>query len=311
MHLEVRHLELVEAIHEERSITGASTRLFLTQSSLSHQLKNLEDRLGAQLFERKGRAMHITLAGERLLASASTILQELRSTEREITALAGSARGVVRLSTECYTCYWWLPRVLKGFNKEFPDVQISIELEASRRPLDALLSGRLDVAIVNRKVTDGRLHARPLFEDEVVAVLPLDHPYAKAEFMPIEAFRDEHLFLHRSASESEFVQRHLVPVGVVPKKISSVLLTEAILEFVEAGFGVAALARWVVSEPLKRREVAAVRIGKAGIQRQWFAVTKASAAKTRYMQSLLRHLSNNASHKLIAPAAMAKSSANK
>src|SRR5215217_2308224 len=125
MNLEVRHLELVDAIHSEHSITRASTRLHLTQSALSHQLKNLEDRLGTQLFERNGRTMQITAAGERLLESAALVLRELKAAEDEICSLATSPRGLVRISTQCYTCYWWLPRLLQSFNREFPNVEVA------------------------------------------------------------------------------------------------------------------------------------------------------------------------------------------
>src|SRR5262245_13226769 len=132
MNLEVRHLELVDAIHTEQSITRASTRLHLTQSALSHQLKNLEERLGTPLFERNGRTMRITAAGPRLLETAAVVLRELKTAEDEISSLATSPRGIVRLSTQCYTCYWWLPRLLRNFNREFPDVEVAIELEATR-----------------------------------------------------------------------------------------------------------------------------------------------------------------------------------
>jgi LysR family transcriptional regulator, regulator for metE and metH len=300
MTLEVRHLELVNAIHAEQSITRASSRLHLTQSALSHQLKNLEDRLGTQLFERNGRTMQITAAGERLLESAALVLRELKTAEEEIGSLASSPRGHVRIATQCYTCYWWLPRLLRSFNREFPNVEVAIELEATRRPIEALLAGKLDLAITNRKIADRRLRYRMLFEDELVAVVTKDHPFANAPFVPIEAFQNETLILHSPAAESGFMQKVLYPAGIVPIKVLVVQLTEAILELVQTGMGISVLARWAITEQLSRREVVAVKISKAGVHRQWHAVTIAAKRKPKYVDGLIAMLARETKPRLAA-----------
>ena len=114
--LEIRHLKLLAAVAEEGSVTEAGRRLHVTQSALSHQLRDAEEKLGAQLFMRLGRKMVLTAAGEKLLESAKRVLDELRTAETQIEGLNGATRGVIRVSTECYTCYHWLPPVLKRFH---------------------------------------------------------------------------------------------------------------------------------------------------------------------------------------------------
>src|SRR5271154_3154770 len=98
--LEVRHLMLVKAVAEEGSVTRAGLRLHLTQSALSHQLRDAEDRLGTRLFDRIGKRMVIPPAGERLLGSARAVLRELEGAEREIRQGAGHLRPVLRLTTQ-------------------------------------------------------------------------------------------------------------------------------------------------------------------------------------------------------------------
>jgi len=102
--LEVRHLKLLVTVAEEGSVTEAGKRLHLTQSALSHQLRDAEEKLGTALFLRLGRKMVLTPAGERLIVCARRVLDELSSTEVQIEGLNGGSRGVIRLSTECYTC---------------------------------------------------------------------------------------------------------------------------------------------------------------------------------------------------------------
>src|SRR2546430_7716615 len=107
--LEVRHLRLVEAVADVGSLTRAGDRLHLTQSALSHQLRDIESRLGAALFLRIGKRLVLTPAGERLLGSAKEVLARLERTEEEIRQMRRDKAGVLRLTTECYTCYHWLP----------------------------------------------------------------------------------------------------------------------------------------------------------------------------------------------------------
>src|SRR5215471_2414460 len=111
MELEIRHLRLVSAVAEHQSLTRAGDVLNLTQSALSHQLRDIEDRLGTRLFHRLNRRMVPTPAGERLLMSARTILSELAGAEDAVRRGGDAVRIPLRLSTECYTCYHWLPSV--------------------------------------------------------------------------------------------------------------------------------------------------------------------------------------------------------
>ena len=96
--LDLRHLQLVRAIAEEGSVTRAGLRLHLTQSALSHQLRDAEERLGVRLFERVGRRLLLAPAGERLLRSARTVLEELERAEEEV-GRKGTARSLIRLES--------------------------------------------------------------------------------------------------------------------------------------------------------------------------------------------------------------------
>src|ERR1044071_9241936 len=117
LRLEVRHLKLIAEVAKEGGITKAATRLHLTQSALSHQLRDIEDKLGAPLFLRLNKKMLLTQAGERLLASAPVVLDELRRAEEDIRQIALHREGILLISNACYTCYHWLPGLLKPFGE--------------------------------------------------------------------------------------------------------------------------------------------------------------------------------------------------
>src|SRR5437879_1312703 len=122
MILETRHLRLVAAVAEHGTLTRAGRVLHLTQSGLSRQLLDLETRLGLPLFHRLGKRMVPTPAGERLLVAARRALPQLSDVEEELRRLAGGRAAILRVSTECYTCYHWLPGVLQRFARRFPQV---------------------------------------------------------------------------------------------------------------------------------------------------------------------------------------------
>jgi LysR family transcriptional regulator for metE and metH len=157
MILEIRHLRLVSAVAEHGSLTRAGRVLHLTQSALSHQLLDLEDRLRTALFHRMGKRMVPTVAGLRLLDAARQTLPVLSDAEEDLGRLASGRESVLRLSTECYTCYHWLPAC--GASGAFS--QVDVRVVAVCRPVPALLDGQIGLGIVHHG-RDDRLDHPPL-----------------------------------------------------------------------------------------------------------------------------------------------------
>src|SRR5690554_1908967 len=116
--LEIRHLETLVAIRDGGSLVEASERLHVTQSALSHQLRELEERLGTQLLNRRTRPLRFTTAGLRVLALADDVLPRMRAAERELRKLAAGRTGRLHLAIECYSCFQWLMPALDVFREQ-------------------------------------------------------------------------------------------------------------------------------------------------------------------------------------------------
>jgi len=187
--LEIRHLRLLDAVAEEGSVTGAAKRLHTTQSALSHQLRDAEERLDARLFLRLGKKMVLTPAGGHLLGAARRVLEELRRAEEQVSSLSNGAGGLIRLTTECYTCYHWLPPLLKRFHKRFPKVEVTIDAQSTTRAIDALLEGKLDVAILSSPLKNKNLELTPIVADEMGGDDGAGAPVGTAEIYPAARFR--------------------------------------------------------------------------------------------------------------------------
>jgi LysR family transcriptional regulator for metE and metH len=274
MDLEVRHLRLIAGIAEAGSMTKAATGLHLTQSALSHQLRDIESRFNTPFFLRVGKRMVLTAAGRRVLESASRILEELLRVEEDIRQLAEHRDGVIRVATQCNTGYHWLPPLLARFNRKHPRVTVSIRPDTTDRPVQALLDGELDLAILTNDVSDPRLRLRRLFTDEMVALVSRQHPWASRAWVSPRQMASEHLLLYSSSPEESFVLRRILsPAGLTPKRVSFIMLTEAMIEMAKAGLGVAVLPRWSALPAIADRSVAALSITRTGIRRNWTAAT--------------------------------------
>ncbi|NTX15592.1 LysR family transcriptional regulator [Myxococcus sp. CA056] len=291
MTLDVRHLRLVAAVVDTGSVTAAARVLHLSQPALSHQLRDVEERLGTELFQREGRRMVLTGAGQRVLEAARKVMAEVEAAEADVARLAHTSQGILRLATECYTAYHWLPAVLRRFSTRHPQVEVRIAVEATRRPVEALLAGTLDLGIVSAPTRHRRLAHAPLFEDELVAVMAPEHPLASRGVLQAADFAREHVLLYSiPLTESTLFQQVLTPAGVSPARVSHVELTEALVELTKAGLGISVLARWAVAPELSRGTLVAVRVTRKGLRRHWHAVWPRAVRPTPHLTSFVELL---------------------
>jgi len=294
MDLELRHLRLVVHVAASGSLTAAADHLHLTQSALSHQLRDLEDRLGTPLFLRRNRRMTPTAAGQRLLESAGTVLAELERTEAAVRDVGRNRQGLLRVATECYTCYHWLPGVLKEFARRAPGVEVRVEVEATAHPLAMLVAGKLDFALMTSPVRDRRLAATPLFRDEMLVIAAADHRFAKQPHVKPADLAGETLYMYSPPEESYVFQTLLTPAHIVPRALHQVQLTEAIVELVRANLGVTVLARWAMEPYLAGGSLVGRPLTARGFYRHWSAVVPRGLAQVPYVLEFLRLVAGRA-----------------
>jgi LysR family transcriptional regulator for metE and metH len=293
--LDARHLRLVTAIAETGSATRAAGILHLTQSAVSHQLRELEDRLGAPMFLRVGKRMTLTAAGQCVLETAQRVLVELESAEDQIRRLGVDGAGRLRLCAQCNTGYYWLPPLLKEFHRAYPQVDVQVHAEHTAAPVDALLQGTLDLALLTDPQPDPRLDIRPLFRDEHLVLVSPSHRLARRRWIEAAELAKEHLILYAPTRGRGFTMRRILdPAHIVPARVSYIQLTEGILEMVKAGLGVTVLQRWAVLPAIREGSVVPLRVTRRGIYRQWAAATLANRSDFPWLSQFLSLLKKNA-----------------
>jgi DNA-binding transcriptional LysR family regulator len=175
--------------------------------------------------------MVLTAAGRRVLETARRVLGDIQIVEADIRRLAGHSDGSIRVCTQCNTGYHWLAPLLTVFQRKHPGVSVHVAADATAHPVEALVEGRVDLAILIDSVPDRRLRLRPLFTDEMVAIVARSHPLAGRRWLSAQDLAREHLLLYSSVPEESFLLRKvLAPEGLQPARVSFIMLTEAMIE---------------------------------------------------------------------------------
>lgn len=294
MDLEVRHLQLVSTVAAVGGLTKAGHHLHLSQSALSHQLRDVETRLGTPLFLRVGKRMVPTAAGERLVKSAQEILEALASAERAIHLFAGGERGRLRVIVAGYASYRWLPSVLKRYREIHPKIEVQIPEPAAPDAAGDVLAGTVDVAIGPGNVDDHRLHIEPLVRDEVVLAVPADHRLAACPFADVADLGGEPILVDASERGSGVYREIIAAAGLrlrsgqgsVPGNLV-IAETSATLELIQAGFGIAIVGRWVIEPQVRAGTLRAVRITRKGVWCRWSALMLKSVATAPHVRDFV------------------------
>lgn len=269
--LEVRHLRLVKAIAETGSLSAAAKGLHLTQSALSHQLKVLEETLESSLFHRHGKKMVITAAGRRVLETAERVLFELASMNEDLENLKQGDQAVIRIATECYTSFHWLPRVIPVYKRQHPNVQIQLRPEISNNLSAQLESGELDVAI-RMAPANQKFENHMLFTDDIVVAMAPDHSLAELEKIHPDLLAEQHLLMYHSG-KGRLLRAMFNEFQISKLQLTEMPLTEAILEWCSAGLGVTVMARWAAQRWVDLGDIVVRPLDVEWSNRYWNAVT--------------------------------------
>ena len=289
MHIELRHLRTIRAIHEEGGLGRAAARLNLTQSALSHQVRGLEEQLGQALFVRKSKPLRLSDAGMRFLRAAERILPEIEALRAEFEGLGRGAAGRLHIAIECHACYEWLFPVLEGFRRAWPEVDVDIRPGLAFEALPALAREEVDLVVSSDPEEGHGARFVPLFDYAPVAVAPLDDPIAARPFVEAADFAGRTLIAYPvpRARLDAFTQL-LTPAGVEPGEVRQVELTAMILMLVGSGRGIAVLPDWVLRGMGREDEFTVRPLNDPPAVKRLYAAVRPGDETVPYMAQFVR-----------------------
>ncbi|MFL7046411.1 LysR substrate-binding domain-containing protein [Vibrio cyclitrophicus] len=283
--IELKHLRTLTTLRDSGSLTATATSLHLTQSALSHQLKDLEARIGGQLFLRKTRPVKFTSEGEILLRLADEIQPRIAKAENELASLKEDVNGRLHMAIECHSCFQWLMPALKEYQVAWPSVTLDFSSGFGFEPLPALMAGELDLVITSDIQPRSEVHYEPLFDFEMRLITAINSPLAEKASIEPQDLSDLTMLTYPVQKQRLDVVKHfLQPAGVEPKKWKQADNTLMLVQMVSAGLGVAALPNWAISEFSRQGLIASKPLGK-GLSRRLFAAVRNSEKDKRYLQA--------------------------
>jgi DNA-binding transcriptional LysR family regulator len=259
--MELRHLRAFAAVAEELHFGRAAARLHIAQPPLSQQIRHLERDLGVQLLERTTRRVRLTNAGAVFLEHACRVLAEADRARESVLLTEQGERGEIRLGLTGATTWRLLPRVTRAYRVRYPLVRLELHPTVfSGAQINALLDGGIDVGLLRAPVPVP-LASRTLLDEELVAVLPDDHPLAVRPSVPLADLAEENFVSYPDRQGShlrETAMRACASAGFWPRVVQEAQDTYTVVALVAAAVGVALLpasAEWLHFEGVTFRPV--------------------------------------------------------
>lgn len=266
----LHQLRTFRAVVDQLSFSAAAVELHLRQSSVSYQVKELEEALDVVLLDRLGKRVVVTEAGKVLYDYARQMLNLLDEAVLAIDQLHGLERGTLRVGGSTTVGIYVLPTALGAFKKQHDGVAISLEIGSREALQEKLLADDLDIAVMAPPVMDPELEFKPLMDDELVLVVPAGHPMAGRQGLRLRDFAGEPFLMREPASGTRQCVEELARSEEVELQVGMELGSNgAIKHAVEGGLGVAVLSRHAVT--LERSAGGLVVVDVAGfpIRREW------------------------------------------
>ena len=295
-------MRLLVEIDRHGSLSAAAQAVGIGQPSASQHVRTLETAAGQRLVERNGRGSRLTEGGRVLATHAAQALATLAAGEQELSALAGLQTGTIHLGASTAPGSYLLPDTLGCFRRDYPDVDVEIEIAASGEILRRLLAGRIELAIVGIDKADERIALEPFLADEIVGVAKPGLLETKKGTLAPEALTELTLLCREPDSSSRgYVEREMREIGVQPARVWELGSTEAVKRAAREGLGVAFLSSYAVAEEIERGELDAFRLqGRPRLTRDFqiarLASRPLSPAESAFIATLTRCCAKQATY---------------
>jgi DNA-binding transcriptional LysR family regulator len=271
----IRQLQIFAVAAGHLSFARTSEQLHLTQAAVSLQIKQLEELAGIALFERRGRRVRLTEAGEALLTYAQRVLGALKDADAAISALKGLRGGRISVGVVS-TAKYFAPALLARFEQRYPAVRVTLSVNNREVIVRELERNEIDVAIMGTPPQRIETESVPFADHPLVIIAPPSHPLAHARRIPLERLAAEPFLVReqgsgtRSSMERFFSERRFAP------KIRNVMSSnETIKQAVMAGMGLALLSRHTVGLETQTGHLTELDVVGLPLMRRWYVVRRA------------------------------------
>lgn len=291
--MELIHLRILLALKRHGTLSAAAETLHLTQSALSHQIKNLEQRLGVTLWYKQGRSLVLSQAGRYLSEVAESVIATVDSAESHLAQLAKGKTGKLTIGIECHACYEWFRNILQPYLRAWPDLTVEVTSRYRFESFEAIRQYKLDAVLTSDPVDNGLLSYQPLFDFQLVLIVPDSHPLSgRAEITPAD-LRGETVLTYPVARERlDMFRKVLQPAGIEPAAHIQVEETDIMLQLAASQRGICLLPEWLLAEKAGKLSLDSLRFNGLPLTKTMYLATRHEDVTLEYIQGLIGLASN-------------------
>jgi DNA-binding transcriptional LysR family regulator len=290
--MDLRQLETFERIVERGSFSGAADALGVTQPAVSQQMRTLERAVGGPLFDRRGRRLALTPRGEVVHRHTQRLLAVGDDLRRELAEGAGAPSGQLVVGASTGPGDYVLPRLLGGFHREYPDVSVSLTVEATRTIIERVLERDLELGVVGARRPHRSLHYEPFLHDRVVLVVPPGHRFAGRRVTLEELTSEPLVLMQEGSGVRSVIEDELRAAGVPPRRLRVAMvmgLNESAKAAVEEGHGVSFLSSLAVEKELRLGTLATASVSGIEAGRDFYAVRPARRGSPQPIEAFMAY----------------------
>ena len=289
-HITLHQLEVFEALARSGSFTRAAEELFLTQPTVSQQIKQLTKAVGLPLFEVVGKRLYLTDAGKEILTVSQDITERLSQMEMTLADIKGLKQGNLRLAVTT-TAKYFVPRLLGAFRQSYPGIKIFLKVTNRQRLLERLAENRDDLYILGQLPSNLDINLCPFLENPLVAIAPHNHPLAQEKNIPLQRLAEEPFIMRESGSGTRMAVENFFAQNKATLKVEMEIgSNEAIKHAIVGGLGVSVLSRYVLALEGANGPLSILDVEGLPLQLHWYIVYSASKQLSIVARTFLEYL---------------------
>ncbi|MBE0425645.1 MAG: LysR family transcriptional regulator [Nitrospirae bacterium] len=301
--MEDHKLKVFCTVAETKSFSKTSEIIHLTQPAVSLQIQALEEKYETKLFDRSSSTVTLTPTGEILYKYAKEILALYASAEKTIGKQTGLVKGSLTIGAGSNIGNYILPSVITEFRATHPKIKIYLIVGNTKRVVELLNAGNIDVGLVEGDVSRQKMIVKKLLSDELILIVPPNHPWAKKKEVSIsELVKEPFIFREAGSGTRQIIEKFLARHGITPHdmKISAVLgSTEAIKDAVENGLAISIISRWAARKESKYGTLRLLGLKEEKMMRDFSVIFNKNAVSSNALDEFLAFLKSYPFDKLL------------
>ena len=287
--MEDHRLKAFCLVVEMKSFSKAAEAKFMTQSAMSHLIKNLEDELGVKLLSRQGKTVIPTPAGRIFYEHASKLLELYKKMENDVYALVRKVKGPLYIGASTTAATYLLPQVFYNFSRNHPEVQIELSVSNTEKIIVDLQEGKIDLGVAEGNIKNRTVFLEEIAEDDIVIIASDDNPLTKKHpLIPHDLITQPFIMPETGSGIREFIDDFFHATKIDPKDVK-ILMTlgnpELIVQMVQSGIGISFVSKWSVFKAIKDESIKLLNISGKKLKRKFYLVSKEKEPSTMVVKT--------------------------